>query len=67
MNDWSREWFILILARERQQRLLREAGVGHALHQARSQNQPAPAQATGFSAWVAHALRFRKHERILER
>ncbi len=67
MNDWNTNWLILHLARERQQRLLREAGLEHTLHRARIQNQPAPARAVGFRTWVAHVLGFRTHKRILER
>jgi hypothetical protein len=67
MNDWNTNWLILNLALERQQRLLHEAGLEHALHQARIQNQPARARAVGFRAWVAHVLGFRTHKRVLER
>jgi hypothetical protein len=67
MNDGSTNWLILKLALERQQRLLREAGLERTLHQARIQNQPEHAQASGFRMWLAHALRFRTGKRVLEK
>ena len=67
MNNWETNWFILSLAREHQQNLLREAGLDHSLRRARIQNQPAPARAVSFGAWVARALGFHRDERVLER
>ncbi len=67
MNDWDTNWLVLNLALERQQRLLREAGLDHALHRARIQNLSAPARATPFRTWVAHLLGFRTRKRVLER
>jgi hypothetical protein len=67
MNDWNTNWLILNLALERQQRLLREAGLDHALHRASLQNQTLSARALGFSGWVAHVFGLRRRERSLER
>ncbi len=67
MNDWDTNWLVLNLALEHQQRLLREAGLEHALHRARIQNQPARARAVGFRAWVAQIFGFRTHKRVFER
>lgn len=67
MNDWETNWFILSLARERQQSLLRESGLDHCLRRARAQNQPAPARGSRFSTWIAHALGFQTRKRVLGR
>ena len=67
MNNWNSNWFLIDLAREYQQRLLREAGLDQALHNARTQNDPTRVPAVRFRRWIAHALGFRTHRRALER
>lgn len=55
MNSWETNWFFLFLARERQQRFLRDAETDHALHNARGRREPR-VRSPGLRAWIARTF-----------
>lgn len=60
MNDQ----FIISLARDRQNRILKEASLAQRLHQARAQSAPERKGLT-FASWLAGVLGLRSRERTI--